>query len=95
MIATGEAEIAPSIAVQDATDPKTDFSYLNGETTRIRIGTEQQLLNDIRVRQALNYAVDRNAFVGSVLSQDSFLHPSSSSLRPIATIPISSPGHFL
>jgi peptide/nickel transport system substrate-binding protein len=70
MVQTGEADIAPSIAVQDATDPKTDFSYPNGETTRIRIGTDQAPLNDIRVREALNYAVDRNAFIGSVLSKD-------------------------
>ena len=70
MVATGEADIAPSIAVQDATNPKTDFSYPNGETTRIRIGTDQAPLDDKRVREALNYAVDRNAFIGSILSKD-------------------------
>src|SRR3546814_6596482 len=70
MVATGEADIAPSIAVQDATDPGTDFSYPNAETTRIRIGTTQAPLNDVRVRKALNLAVDRQAFIGSILSKE-------------------------
>ena len=33
MVAAGEADIAPNIAVQDATDPSMDFSYLNSETS--------------------------------------------------------------
>src|SRR3546814_16706268 len=70
MVATGEADIAPSIAVQDATDPGTDFSYPNSETTRIRIGPDQAPLNDVRVRKALTLAVDRQAFIGSILSKE-------------------------
>lgn len=70
MVAAGEADIAPSIAVQDATNPATDFSYPNSETTRIRIGTDKPPLSDVRVRKALNLAVDRNAFIGSILSKD-------------------------
>ena len=70
MVATGEADIAPSIAVQDAVDPDRDFSYPNSETTRIRIGQDKAPLNDVRIRKALNLATDRNAFVGTILSKD-------------------------
>ncbi|MFT5448678.1 MAG: peptide/nickel transport system substrate-binding protein, partial [Gammaproteobacteria bacterium] len=70
MVKVGEADIAPNIAVQDATDPKMDFSYPNSETTRLRIDVALPPLNDKRVRMALRYAFDRNALVGSVLSKD-------------------------
>ena len=70
MVATGEADIAPTIAIQDATNPATDFAYPNSETSRIRIGTDQAPLNDVRVRKALNLAVNREAFRGSILSKD-------------------------
>jgi peptide/nickel transport system substrate-binding protein len=68
MVAVGEADIGTAIALQDANNPKTDFSYLNSETTRIRMLSMAPPLNDIRVRKALNLAVNRQAFVGTVLS---------------------------
>lgn len=68
MVKTGEADIAPNIALQDATDTALDFSYFNSETSRLRIDTTQPPLNDIRVRQAMNYAIDRAALQGSVFS---------------------------
>lgn len=70
MVASGEADIAFNIAVQDATNPKTDFSYLNAETTRLRIDVPIIPLDDIRVRQALNYAIDRDALKGTIFSDD-------------------------
>jgi peptide/nickel transport system substrate-binding protein len=70
MVKVGEADIAPNIAVQDATDPSMDFSYPNSETTRLRIDTTRAPLNDKRVRLALNYAFDRDALIGSILSKD-------------------------
>ena len=40
MVAAGEADIVPNIAVQDATNPATDFTYPNSETTSfMRIDT--------------------------------------------------------
>ena len=69
MVKVGEADIAPNIAVQDATDPSMDFSYPNSETTRLRIDVTRPPLNDRRVRLALNYAIDREA-LKSVLSND-------------------------
>ncbi|WP_416409168.1 ABC transporter substrate-binding protein [Agrobacterium rosae] len=58
MVQTGEADLTPSIAIQDATNQETDFAYLNSETTAIRIDTGFAPLNDVRVRKALNLAID-------------------------------------
>ncbi|MCB1741080.1 MAG: peptide ABC transporter substrate-binding protein [Gammaproteobacteria bacterium] len=70
MVANGEADIAPNIAAQDANDPHMDFSYLNSETSRLRIEAKVPPLNDRRIRLALNYALDREAMRGSVFSKD-------------------------
>ncbi len=67
MVETGEADIAPNIAVQDATNPETDHGYFNSETSRIRIMTEIPPLDDKRIREAINYAIDREAFIGTML----------------------------
>lgn len=67
MVKTGEADIAHDIAPQDADDPKLDKAFLNGETTRIRF-VMQPPLDDIRIRKALNLGFDRQALVGTVLS---------------------------
>jgi peptide/nickel transport system substrate-binding protein len=68
MVATGEADLAPSIAVQDATNKATDVAYLNGDTARLILTTDHPPLNDVRVRKAINYAIDRSAFVGTIFS---------------------------
>jgi peptide/nickel transport system substrate-binding protein len=70
MVATGEADIAPEIAVQDATDPATDFSYPNSETSHLRIDLTRPPLDDLRVRKALNLGFDRQAVVGTIMSPD-------------------------
>lgn len=69
MVTTGEADIAPSIAALDATNPKTDFSYLDSETIYIRLDTSMAPVSDVRVRKALNMAVDRDAFIGTLLPE--------------------------
>ena len=73
MVATGEADIAPNIALQDATDPAIDFSYPNSETVYLRVDNVTAPLDDLRVRQALNYAVDREAFIGTILADGTLL----------------------
>lgn len=70
MVAIGEADLTPDIAKQDATRRDTDYSYLNSETSHLIIGAWEPPLNDRRVRLALNYAVDRNAIRGSILSKE-------------------------
>ena len=68
MVKTGEADIAPNIAVQDATDPKMDFSYFNSETARLRIDMSQKPLDDIRLRKAMNLAIDLDALKGTIFA---------------------------
>ena len=70
MVKIGEADIASTIAQQEATDPKMDFSYLNSETTMLRYDAMQPPMNDIRVRRAMNMAVDLEAMKGTLLPKD-------------------------
>ena len=69
MVQTGEADIAPSISALEATDPAMDFPYLNSETTYLRIDHSVAPMDDVRVRRALNMAIDREAFIGSILGE--------------------------
>jgi peptide/nickel transport system substrate-binding protein len=67
MVAAGEADIAPQITAEVADNRATDFSYLNSETVYLRIDSQDAPTNDIRIRQALNAAIEREAFIGTVL----------------------------
>ncbi|SON58445.1 Dipeptide-binding protein (plasmid) [Hartmannibacter diazotrophicus] len=69
MVETGEADLTPSIAIQDATNKATDFAYLNSETTDIRIDLGFAPLDDVRVRKALNLAIDWEG-LGGLLGDD-------------------------
>lgn len=66
MVATGEAYIGYRISVIDADNPATDFTYLNSETERLRFDIYKPPLDDVRVRQAINYAIDREGLIGTV-----------------------------
>ncbi|MCS0495637.1 ABC transporter substrate-binding protein [Ancylobacter mangrovi] len=68
MVAVGEADIALQLAVQDATNKDTDIGYLNADTSRVRIFMDKPPLNDKRVREAMNLAIDRSAFIGTIVS---------------------------
>ncbi len=69
MVEVGEADIGLNIAIQDAVNPETDFGYLNGETTRLRFSFEGPL-TDIRVRKAMNLAIDREALRDGLFNAD-------------------------
>ena len=91
MVAVGEADIAMQIAPQDATNPETDFGYLNADTARARIFMDKAPLDDLRIRKALNLAVDRDAFVGTVLSEgvvaaSQYMLPNVSGYDPDLTV---------
>lgn len=73
MVATGEADLAFSIAPQDATDPTMDKVYPNSETAMFRLSADIPPLNDVRVRKAINLAIDRQAFLGSIVSDQAEL----------------------
>ena len=70
MVGAGEADIVPLINQNDATNPATDFSYPNSETTYLRVDNTVAPLNDIRIRKAMNLAVDRDAFLGTLIPAD-------------------------
>ena len=69
MVEKGEADLAPSISAVDATNDKTDVSYLNSETTYLRLDSAVPPIGDKRVREALNMAIDREAFIGTLLPE--------------------------
>lgn len=73
MVETGEADIVPQISEELATNPKTDFAYPNSETTYLRIDHFVEPLGDIRIRKALNMAVDRTAFLGTLVPKDAII----------------------
>ncbi|SMD01030.1 ABC transporter substrate-binding protein [Rhizobium sp. RU36D] len=73
MVQAGEADLSPSISQLDATNPATDFSYLDSETVYLRIDHNIEPLNDIRVRRALNLAIDRQAFIGTLVPDGAIL----------------------
>jgi peptide/nickel transport system substrate-binding protein len=73
MVQAGEADLAPSISQVEATNPKTDFSYLDSETVYLRLDHNIAPMNDVRVRRALNLAIDRQAFIGTLLPKEAVL----------------------
>jgi peptide/nickel transport system substrate-binding protein len=68
MVDTGEAQIAFEIAPQDATT-ENDVAYPNAETSLLRIDQAIPPLDDKRVREALNLAIDRDGMIGTVFHE--------------------------
>jgi len=69
MVQQGEADLAPDIAVQDATGEFAQ-SYPNSETSRLNLDVEKAPMDDVRVRKAINHAIDREVMKGTILSED-------------------------
>lgn len=68
MVETGEAQIAFEIAPQDATSAN-DIAFPNAETSLLRIDQAIAPLDDKRVREALNLAIDRDGLIGTVFNE--------------------------
>ncbi len=71
MVQIGEADLAPYIAPQDATNPETDLTYPTAETVFLRIDTLLPPFDDLRMREALNLAVDREGLQGTIFPAES------------------------
>jgi len=67
MVSQGEADIAVGLAPEDGAG---DFAveFPNNETSYMRIDATQEPLDDLRVRQAINYAIDKEGLVASVFA---------------------------
>lgn len=66
MIKTGEADIANSLAPTDGIG-KYAVYYQSDQTAAVRLDGAAAPLNDIRIRQAINYAIDRAALVKALI----------------------------
>ncbi len=66
MVDVGEADIALSIGEQDARD--TDVVFQSAEMSRIKINKDRPPFDDLRVRKALNYAIDRQGLIGTLVN---------------------------
>lgn len=66
MIDKGEAEIAVALDPIEA-DKDTTVSYPNNETTALRLDGREPPLDDLRVRRAVDLAVDRGGIIDALL----------------------------
>jgi peptide/nickel transport system substrate-binding protein len=65
MITSGEADVALGLSPDDNMG-ELGIDYPNNETVALRLEATKAPLNDIRVRQAINYAIDKEGIVNSL-----------------------------
>lgn len=65
MITSGEADIAMGLSPDDNIGD-LGVDYPNNETVALRMDANEAPLNDIRIRQAVNYAIDKEGIVNSL-----------------------------
>jgi peptide/nickel transport system substrate-binding protein len=65
MITSGEADVAMGLSPDDNVG-ELGVDYPNNETVALRLEATKAPLNDIRIRQAINYAIDKDGIVGSL-----------------------------
>ncbi len=70
MITNDEADVATGLGPDDGAEDQS-VAYPNNETTALRIQLPEPPLDDMRVRQAINFAVDRQGIVDSLFGEDS------------------------
>lgn len=69
MVINGEADIATGLGPEDGAGDN-GVAYPNNETAALRIQLSEAPLDDFRVRQAINYAVDRDGIVEALFGED-------------------------
>lgn len=69
MVLNDEVDIATGLGPNDNAGDAA-VAYPNNETTAVRIQYDTPPLDDIRVRQAINYAVDRDSIASSLFGDD-------------------------
>ena len=65
MVTRGEADLALSLSADDGAGD-LGLNYPNNETVALRFSGDIAPLNDIRVREAINYAIDRTGITDSL-----------------------------
>ncbi|MGF9663346.1 ABC transporter substrate-binding protein [Arthrobacter crystallopoietes] len=65
MITSGEADIATGLSPEDNIGD-LGVSYPNNETVALRMHSDKAPFDDIRIRQAVNYAIDKEGIVASL-----------------------------
>ncbi|MFC7328445.1 ABC transporter substrate-binding protein [Marinactinospora rubrisoli] len=67
MITRGEADLATALNPEDATEDNS-VAYPNNETVALRLDGREPPLDDIRVRRAIDMAVERDAIASTLLA---------------------------
>ncbi|WP_066288504.1 ABC transporter substrate-binding protein [Arthrobacter sp. B6] len=65
MVTSGEADVAMGLSPDDNMGD-LGIDYPNNETVALRLDANEAPLNDIRVRQAINFAIDKEGIVNSL-----------------------------
>jgi peptide/nickel transport system substrate-binding protein len=65
MVTSGEADVAMGLSPDDSIGD-LGVDYPNNETVALRLDANAAPLNDIRIRQAINYAIDKEGIVNSL-----------------------------
>jgi peptide/nickel transport system substrate-binding protein len=84
MIKTGEASVAMQIAPQDATTDGRTLEFSDDRVLWFRLPTDRAPFNDIRVRQSVQYALDKSTITSTLMQHsgrpyDQLLSPSVNS----------------
>jgi peptide/nickel transport system substrate-binding protein len=69
MITGGEADVATGLSPEDGAGDLA-VSYPNNETIALRFAGETAPLDDIRIREAINYAIDKEVIVEALYPSD-------------------------
>ena len=69
MVTSGEADVAVGLSPDDGAGDH-GVSYANNETVALRMSGDLPPLDDIRVRQAINYAIDNTGIIDSLYTDD-------------------------